>query len=252
MVEVARRLLRLRCCRSGGCGGAVVMLMAAVVGDERDGDEGGVGGGGAKVEGDDVDVMMTAGWGEAGDAVVYDDGGRQQVAGVWSDSGNGAGVISERECLEEASRISCPALQSFNPGQSFLQSFELHLWPFDQAVMVAPTILVSAEENLRDPIDIRVDIIHLEHIVAVAFPAAVVEELTALRFKVDIAEVENASLRAKIKATEAIEKITRNHGRQVRVKMEQQLAAVQESQCQDREDFRKLKELVTSQFGQYS
>ncbi|GJU68442.1 hypothetical protein Tco_1254701 [Tanacetum coccineum] len=36
--------------------------------------------------------------------------------------------------LKEASRISSPALQSFNPGQSFLQSFELHLWPFDQAV----------------------------------------------------------------------------------------------------------------------
>ncbi|GJV72774.1 hypothetical protein Tco_1492769 [Tanacetum coccineum] len=42
MVEVTRRLLRLRWCRSGGCGGAVVMLMAAAVGDEGDGDEGGV------------------------------------------------------------------------------------------------------------------------------------------------------------------------------------------------------------------
>ncbi|GJW77366.1 hypothetical protein Tco_0139048 [Tanacetum coccineum] len=56
-------------------------------------------GGGAKVEGDGVDVMMAAGWGEAGDAVVYDDGGRRQVAGVWSDSGDGAGVISERVCV---------------------------------------------------------------------------------------------------------------------------------------------------------
>nr|GEY72490.1 hypothetical protein [Tanacetum cinerariifolium] len=38
--------------------------------------------------------------------------------------------------------------------------------------MAAPTIPVSAEENLRDPIDIRVDIIHPEPVVAVAFPAA--------------------------------------------------------------------------------
>ncbi|GKB07265.1 hypothetical protein Tco_0835549, partial [Tanacetum coccineum] len=36
--------------------------------------------------------------------------------------------------LGEASRPSCLAFQSFNPGQSFLQSFELQLWPFDQIV----------------------------------------------------------------------------------------------------------------------
>ncbi|GJS52899.1 putative reverse transcriptase domain-containing protein, partial [Tanacetum coccineum] len=71
------------------------------------------------------------------------------------------------------------------------------------------------------------------------------EELTALRFRADIAEAENASLRARIKTTEAIGKITRNRERQARVKIEQQLAAVQESQRQDREDFRKLKELMT-------
>ncbi|GJT30219.1 hypothetical protein Tco_0910494, partial [Tanacetum coccineum] len=85
-------------------------------------------------------------------------------------------------------------------------------------VMAASTIPVSAEENLGDPIDIRVDIIH-----PVAFPAAAImgtqaqhgeairgiqehllgmpiqEELTALRFRADIAEAENASLRARIK-----------------------------------------------------
>ncbi|GJR95225.1 putative reverse transcriptase domain-containing protein [Tanacetum coccineum] len=136
--------------------------------------------------------------------------------------------------------------------------------------MAASTIPVSAEENLGDPIDIRVDVIHPEPVAAVAFPAAAImrtqaqhgeairgiqehligvpiqEELTALRFRADIAEAENASLRARIKTTEAIEKITRNRERQARVKIEQQLAAVQESQRQDREDFRKLKELVTS------
>ncbi|GJV28057.1 hypothetical protein Tco_1384505 [Tanacetum coccineum] len=139
----------------------------------------------------------------------------------------------------------------------------------DSKVMAASTIPVSAEENLGDPIDIRVDIIHPEPVAAVAFPAAAIvrtqaqhgeairgiqehllgvpiqEELTALRFRADITEAENASLRARIKTTEAIEKITRNRERQARVKIEQQLAAVQESQRQDREDFRKLKELMT-------
>ncbi|GJZ50982.1 putative reverse transcriptase domain-containing protein, partial [Tanacetum coccineum] len=87
-------------------------------------------------------------------------------------------------------------------------------------------------ENLEDPIDIRVDIIHPELFAAVAFPVAAVvriqgqheeairsiqehllgvpiqEELTALRFRVDITEAENTSLRARIKTTEAIKKIT--------------------------------------------
>nr|GEX15655.1 hypothetical protein [Tanacetum cinerariifolium] len=142
--------------------------------------------------------------------------------------------------------------------------------------MAAPAILVSTEENLGDPIDIRVNVIHPEPIAVVVFPAAAVvgtqaqhgeairgiqehllgvsiqKELTALRFRVDIAEAENASLHARIKTMEAIEKITLNRERQARIKIEQQLAAVQESQRQDREDFRKLKKLVTSQFGQHS
>nr|GFC74838.1 hypothetical protein [Tanacetum cinerariifolium]GFC75818.1 hypothetical protein [Tanacetum cinerariifolium] len=67
--------------------------------------------------------------------------------------------------------------------------------------MAAPTIPVSAEDNLGDPVNIRVD----------------------------IAEEENASLRARIKTTNAIEKITRNRERQARIKIEQQLAAVLES-----------------------
>ncbi|GJR39591.1 hypothetical protein Tco_1215275 [Tanacetum coccineum] len=41
-------------------------------------------------------------------------------------------------------------------------------------VMAASTIPVSAEENLGDPIDIRVDIIHPEPVAAVAFPAAAI------------------------------------------------------------------------------
>nr|GFC49405.1 hypothetical protein [Tanacetum cinerariifolium] len=92
--------------------------------------------------------------------------------------------------------------------------------------MATPAIPVYAKENLRDPINIRMDIIHPEPVAAVAFPAAAIvrtqaqhgeairgiqeqflrvpvqEELTALRFRVDIAEAENASLRARIKTTE--------------------------------------------------
>nr|GFD09624.1 hypothetical protein [Tanacetum cinerariifolium] len=101
-------------------------------------------------------------------------------------------------------------------------------------VMAAPTIHVFAEENLGDPIDIKVDIIHLEPVTAVAFPVVPIqEELTTLRFWVDIAELENASLRARIKTTEAIEKITRNRERKARDKMERQFASVQESQQLD-------------------
>nr|GEW40864.1 hypothetical protein [Tanacetum cinerariifolium] len=95
----------------------------------------------------------------------------------------------------------------------------------DVLVMATPAILVFVEENLGDPIDIRMDIIHPEPVTVVAFPAAAVE-LIALRFRVDIAEVENASLRARIKTIEVIEKITCKHDRQARVEIEQQLAAV--------------------------
>ncbi|GJU58136.1 reverse transcriptase domain-containing protein [Tanacetum coccineum] len=135
-------------------------------------------------------------------------------------------------------------------------------------------IILSLLRRLRDPIDIRVDIIHLEPVAAVAFPVTTVvrtlaqqgeairgmqghllrvtihDELISLRYRVDIVVAENASLRARIKTTEAIDKVTRNHERQARIKIEQQLAtvvAVQESRRQDREDFRKFKELVTSQ-----
>nr|GEY34096.1 hypothetical protein [Tanacetum cinerariifolium] len=128
--------------------------------------------------------------------------------------------------------------------------------------MATPIIFISTEENLEDPIDIRVDIIHPEPLAAVAFPVAAIvrtqaqheeairgmqeqllgvpiqEELTALIFKVDIAEAENASLRARIKTTETIEKITRSQERRARMEMERQLDSVSESQRQDRENFK--------------
>nr|GEW00535.1 reverse transcriptase domain-containing protein [Tanacetum cinerariifolium] len=40
--------------------------------------------------------------------------------------------------------------------------------------MAAPITSVSAEENLKDPIDIRMDIIHLEPVAAIIFPIATV------------------------------------------------------------------------------
>ncbi|GJZ71844.1 hypothetical protein Tco_0635695 [Tanacetum coccineum] len=114
--------------------------------------------------------------------------------------------------------------------------------------MVAPSIPVSAEENLGDPIDIRVDIIHLEPVVAVAFLAAafvrtqaqhgeairgileylqgvpIKEEMSTLRFRIGMVEAENDSLRGKIKTMEAIETITRSQEKRARREMERQLA----------------------------
>ncbi|GJS18552.1 hypothetical protein Tco_0413024 [Tanacetum coccineum] len=78
------------------------------------------------------------------------------------------------------------------------------------------------------------------------------EELTALRNRVDIAEAENASLRGTIRTIEAIETVTHNHERLARIKIERQFASVQESHHQDREEFKNLKEFVTSQFGHRS
>ncbi|GJR19423.1 hypothetical protein Tco_0967950 [Tanacetum coccineum] len=92
-----------------------------------------------------------------------------------------------------------------------------------QKVMAASNIPVSAEENLGDPIDIRVDIIHPEPVAAVAFPAAAIEELTALRFRADIAEQKIASLRAMDLRHGGNQEITRTRERQARVKIEHKL-----------------------------
>ncbi|GJZ56698.1 hypothetical protein Tco_0612192 [Tanacetum coccineum] len=110
--------------------------------------------------------------------------------------------------------------------------------------MAAPTIPVSAEENLRDPIDIKVDIIHSKPVATVALHAAAVlrtqaqhgeairgilehlqgvpieEEISTLRFRMGMAEAENASLRGRIKTMEAIE--TKGDGSKPR-KMQDQL-----------------------------
>nr|GEX78111.1 hypothetical protein [Tanacetum cinerariifolium] len=100
-------------------------------------------------------------------------------------------------------------------------------------VMNAPTLPVSAEKNLRDPIEIRVDIVH--PMPTDVFPIATVlrtlaqheeairgihghlqgvpinEEMNALRFRMGMVEEENTSLRGRIKTKEAIDTITRRH-----------------------------------------
>nr|GEX19041.1 hypothetical protein [Tanacetum cinerariifolium] len=66
--------------------------------------------------------------------------------------------------------------------------------------MAAPTIPVSAEEHLRDLINIRTQILMLQ-LIFLQWPL------------VDIAKAENASLRARIKTTKAIKKITHKRER---------------------------------------
>nr|GEV61457.1 hypothetical protein [Tanacetum cinerariifolium] len=131
-------------------------------------------------------------------------------------------------------------------------SFTMHHLASCLLFILYASCMVSYKDDLYKLL-LVVDIIHLELVVAVSFHATVVvrtqaqhreairgiqeqllgvpihEELTALRFRVDVAETKNASLHARIKTTKAIEKITRNRERQARIKIEQQLATVQES-----------------------
>nr|GEX66892.1 hypothetical protein [Tanacetum cinerariifolium] len=107
--------------------------------------------------------------------------------------------------------------------------------------MDAPTFPVSVEKNLGDPIDIRVDIVHLTP--ADVFPAATVE-MNALRFRMGMVEEENASLRGSIKTMEAIDTITHRQEKKARMKLKRQLTSVQESQRQDQENFMRLQEIM--------
>ncbi|GJR17709.1 putative reverse transcriptase domain-containing protein [Tanacetum coccineum] len=123
----------------------------------------------------------------------------------------------------------------------------------DAMVMDAPTSPTHAGpsgEGHDDTVDIRVDRIHPAPVAVVVFPAATVvatlarlgeairgirehlqgvpinEEMMALRFRVEIAEAENASLRGKIRTLEAMDTITRGQEKMARRRMEQQLALV--------------------------
>ncbi|GJT45164.1 hypothetical protein Tco_0953879 [Tanacetum coccineum] len=142
-------------------------------------------------------------------------------------------------------------------------------------VIDAPTILVSAEGNFRDAIDIGMDVVHPVPVAVVAFLTVTIvttlacygeairgihehlqgvpieEDMSTLRFRIGMAEAENAYLRVKIKIIEAIETVTCSQERRVCMEMERQLALVQESQRHDRKNFKKLQELVTSQPGRH-
>ncbi|GJY03438.1 hypothetical protein Tco_0369378 [Tanacetum coccineum] len=124
-----------------------------------------------------------------------------------------------------------------NQGAS-IKALEIQIGQM-RKVMDAPTIPVSVDSskgNFRDAIYIGIPI---------------EEEMSTLRFRIGIAEAENASLRGKIRTMEAIETVTHSQERRTHREMERQLASVQESQRQDRENFRKLQELVTSQLGRH-
>ncbi|GJV82163.1 hypothetical protein Tco_1518033 [Tanacetum coccineum] len=118
--------------------------------------------------------------------------------------------------------------------------------------MDAPTIPVSAdssEGNLGDAVDISVDVVYLVPVAVVAFTVVTIvmtlarhretirgihehlqgvpieEDMSTLRFRMGMAEAKNASFRGKIRTMEAIKT--------------------------DRENFRKLQKLVTSQLGRH-
>nr|GEW44831.1 hypothetical protein [Tanacetum cinerariifolium] len=101
-------------------------------------------------------------------------------------------------------------------------------------VMAAPTIPVSAEENLREPIDIRMNIIHPEPIAIVAFPAATVVRTLARhgeRERASRAETEGITLRARVRSLDMME--TWLHGivrdeREARERLKCQLGLIQE------------------------
>ncbi|GJW01763.1 hypothetical protein Tco_1557014 [Tanacetum coccineum] len=94
--------------------------------------------------------------------------------------------------------------------------------------MDAPTIPFfadSSEGNFRDAIYIGLIRGMHEHLQGVPIE----EEMSTLRFRMGMAEAENASLRGKIKTMEAIKTVTRSQERRARIEMERQLASVQES-----------------------
>ncbi|GJZ52270.1 putative reverse transcriptase domain-containing protein [Tanacetum coccineum] len=121
-----------------------------------------------------------------------------------------------------------------------------------------------------DPIDIRVDVIHPGACRCGCFPARCIVDTSPTReaihtnksiIRMPIRRADGSEIKADIAGQkmrrlcglglrlQGNRKITHNRERQARVKIEQQLATVQESQRQDREDFRKLKELMTISSG---
>nr|GEW46750.1 reverse transcriptase domain-containing protein [Tanacetum cinerariifolium] len=94
--------------------------------------------------------------------------------------------------------------------------------------MAAPTTPVSAEENLGDLIDIRMDIIHLEPVAAIIFPTATIVRTLSRHGR---AKTKGINLRARVRSLELVE--TWLHGivrdeREARERIESQLGLIQE------------------------
>ncbi|GJR74582.1 hypothetical protein Tco_0086947 [Tanacetum coccineum] len=90
--------------------------------------------------------------------------------------------------------------------------------------MDAPIIPVfddSFEGNFGDAIDIGVDVLH-PHLQGVPIE----EDMSTLRFRMGMAEPENASLRGKIRTMKAIETVTHSQERRARMKIERHLASI--------------------------
>nr|GEX97899.1 hypothetical protein [Tanacetum cinerariifolium] len=122
-----------------------------------------------------------------------------------------------------------------------------------------PAVSISADtldESFRETIEIGVDVTHPILVTSTIFPASTVvmrlaEHGEAIR--------ERATLRATVRTMGAVEMSLRNRKsdeRQTRIEIERHLALVQEeltqsrmSHSQDQEDFKKLKDFLTSQFG---
>ncbi|GJX84640.1 hypothetical protein Tco_0335414 [Tanacetum coccineum] len=152
--------------------------------------------------------------------------------------------------------------------------------------MSAPTVSVFAdsfEESFGETIKIDVDVIHPMPVTSAIFPTSTVvmrlaqhreairgihehllevpihKELRALRDRLDVAEAERTTLRATVRTMGAVKTSLCNRmsdERHTRIEIEHHLALVQKeltqsriSHRQDREDFKKLKDFMTSQFG---
>ncbi|GJV71386.1 hypothetical protein Tco_1491381 [Tanacetum coccineum] len=82
-------------------------------------------------------------------------------------------VVGTKKVLKEKGLAHSPELIPMKNTNNLMNHTK------NKIIMAAPTIHVSAEENLRDPIDIKVDIIHPEPVAVVAFLAAVVVRIQA-------------------------------------------------------------------------
>nr|GEZ29771.1 hypothetical protein [Tanacetum cinerariifolium] len=105
-------------------------------------------------------------------------------------------------------------------------------------VMVALAISVSAdslEESFRDTIEIDVDVTHPVPVTLAVFSASTV------MMRLDQHGVA-------IRVETVLCNRMRDEGR-TRIEIERQLDSVHESHREDREDFKKIKNFITSQFG---